>query len=99
MSKWNGLPLVIIMMQVMKGTIIMPDLSTDACGDYEVNVKVKSASIPDDLRSNIVKTDGIFKKKLEELLVFSKKNLLILVLKNKIIKALEYIIFFGEYQV
>eukprot|EP00943_MAST-04B_sp_MAST-4B-sp1_P006798 g6798.t1 len=49
--------------QDFEGTIVYPDLSTDACGDYEVNVNItgtSSSSIPDALRSNIVKTDGIF---------------------------------------
>ena len=57
-----------------EGTIVYPDLSTDACGDYEVNVKVKSASIPDDLRSNIVKTDGIFQKEIRRIVgIFEKE--------------------------
>lgn len=46
--------------EVYEGVIIYPDLSTDACGDYEVSVKVRSTSMPDNLRANIVETDGVF---------------------------------------
>ena len=45
------------------GTLEYPDLSTDACGDYEVNAKVINApkkSISDALRAAVLKKEGAF---------------------------------------
>ena len=45
------------------GTLEYPDLSTDACGDYEVNAKVIKAptnSISDALRAAVLKKEGAF---------------------------------------
>ena len=60
--------------QEFEGSLVYPDLSADACGDYECRVKIASPNVPEPLATDLKSVDGSLQTAVRSLMVQFEKE-------------------------